>query len=403
MAAALRAVVGRVLLPRTGSTFLAAASTQVQPSNGIQTKITRDLEGIVRPPPFDYRNKDYTFFRRLFDNTKSRIDDNSKIILVEGPIASGKTKLAQQLAKDLDMHFLPGPTMDRYFINSYGYDMRKVDHLLPENARTFDVNNYLKDPRHINVAVFQLHMYRAKYADYIDALTHILNTGQGVVLERSCYADFVFVEAMFNAGYISKEFHRAYYEIRANTIEIILKPHLVIYLDVPANVVQSNIRERNNENEVNSSVLQDIKYIEDIEHFYKHEFLREISAHAELLVYDWSHGGEPEIVTEDVVRIDFDHYPKHDLKLKEWRFLFQEEDWGDQREMFTNRRFTLMCNLELPVYYCPELLLQPEEAKAFYDVWSEAPGCKYLRGFNADHGDTGILLKSHEAKTANFE
>lgn len=79
MAAALRAMAGRVLVPKTGTTFLAASSTQVQPSNGIQTKLFRDMEGIVRPPPFDYMKKDYTFLRSLFDFTRSRIDDNSKV------------------------------------------------------------------------------------------------------------------------------------------------------------------------------------------------------------------------------------------------------------------------------------------------------------------------------------
>lgn len=31
------------------------------------------------------------------------------------------------------------------------------------------------------------------------------STGQGVVLERSIYSDFVFVEAMYNQGYIRKQ------------------------------------------------------------------------------------------------------------------------------------------------------------------------------------------------------
>lgn len=66
---------------------------------------------------------------------------------------------------------------------------------------------------------------------------------------------------------------------------------------------QSNIKARNIEAEVNSEVLKNKSYLEDIELFYKHEFLKEMSQHSELLVYDWSNGGEPEIVTEDVVRI----------------------------------------------------------------------------------------------------
>lgn len=36
---------------------------------------------------------------------------------------------------------------------------------------------------------------------------------------------------------------------------------------------------------------------------YKNNFLKDISAHAELLVYDWSNGGEIELVVEDIERI----------------------------------------------------------------------------------------------------
>lgn len=36
---------------------------------------------------------------------------------------------------------------------------------------------------------------------------------------------------------------------------------------------------------------------------YKKEYLREISAHAELLVYDWTNGGDVELVIEDIEKI----------------------------------------------------------------------------------------------------
>lgn len=38
----------------------------------------------------------------------------------------------------------------------------------------------------------------------MDALAHLLSTGQGVVLDRCVYSDFVFAEAMASQGYISK-------------------------------------------------------------------------------------------------------------------------------------------------------------------------------------------------------
>lgn len=43
-----------------------------------------------------------------------------------------------------------------------------------------------------------------RYSQYIDAITHVLSTGQGVVLDRCVYSDFVFLEAMFSQGYVNK-------------------------------------------------------------------------------------------------------------------------------------------------------------------------------------------------------
>lgn len=226
-----------------------------------------------------------------------------QIILIEGPAASGKTAFGEQLAKDLDMMFVPGVNLDEYYVNYYGYDLRQFDHTLPVKARTFDTNDFLKDPRHVNVAAFQVHQMRLKYEKYFDAIAHILNTGQGVVLERSYYSDFVFVEAMFRAGYISKTFCRAYYEMRENTRVSLLQPHLVIYLDVPVPQVLENIKKRNAPFEVQSEAMTNVSYLKDLEYFYKHEFLNQIGKHAELLIYDWSNGGEVELVIEDIERM----------------------------------------------------------------------------------------------------
>jgi NADH dehydrogenase (ubiquinone) 1 alpha subcomplex subunit 10 len=39
----------------------------------------------------------------------------------------------------------------------------------------------------------------------MDALAHLFNTGQGVVMDRSPYSDFVFIEAMTKCGYSDKK------------------------------------------------------------------------------------------------------------------------------------------------------------------------------------------------------
>lgn len=144
------------------------------------------------------------------------------------------------------------------------------------------------------------HFFR--YGQYIDALAHVLSTGQGVVLDRSVYSDYVFVEAMCESNYISKAVKSVYYDIKENSIHELMKPQLVIYLDVPVETVKKNIKERNIDYEVNSKALTD-KYLTDIDSIYKQKFLKEVNIASELLVYDWSSGGETEVVVEDIERI----------------------------------------------------------------------------------------------------
>lgn len=183
---------------------------------------------------------------------------------MEGPIAAGKSKFAKELANELGMVYYPEANLDMEFINPYGFDRRSLDPQLPESVRSFDVNNFMINPRDIKAARFQIAQYIIKYyssnflfrwliyssiyyrySQYIDVLAHLLSTGEGIVLDRCVYSDFVFAEAMLKAGYISRAAHKKYYEFRDCTIGELLKPHLIIYLDVPVNKVIENVKKRN--------------------------------------------------------------------------------------------------------------------------------------------------------------
>lgn len=87
-----------------------------------------------------------------------------------------------------------------------------------------------------------------------------------------------------------------------------------------------------------------------------------------MLVYDWSNGGETEIVVEDIERINFDRFDKHDKKLKEWR-LPQEGDWCELRMRFTGDKPDLLNYFNVPRFDVPELLRSAEDGKAWRDVW----------------------------------
>lgn len=314
------------------------------------------------------------------------------MIVVEGPIASGKSAFAKDLAADLEMLYVPQPTMDDIYINPYGFDMRKLDPELPEDTRSFDVKNFCLTPNGRKVAQFQIRMLMLRYSAYIDALAHIMSTGQGVVTNRCPYSDYVFVETMFKHGYMSKGARSVYYDLRAHTITEVMKPHLVVYLDVPVSKVKDNLKKRGNDYEVQSKVFSDV-YLNDMESIYKQRYLKEITQHAELLVYDWTNGGETEVVVEDIERIDFDSFDHYDPKMKDWR-LANEWEWCEMRMRFTSEKSNLMNYFNVPRFDVPELMMDADDSKAWSEVWFDAYGMKYATGYNADAGDTGLLTKS---------
>ncbi|XP_031626232.1 NADH dehydrogenase [ubiquinone] 1 alpha subcomplex subunit 10, mitochondrial [Contarinia nasturtii] len=366
----------------------------IQQAAGIQSKAWRELNGIQRPPPFDYKNKTYSLITSWFDRTTHRFDDNTKLILVEGPLASGKTEFAKKLAADLDMHYIPQATMDDVYLNDYGYDLRELDHLLPPGAQTFCEKRFVNEPTNRLTASFQLNMYSLKFHDYLDGLAHLLSTGQGVIMERSPYSDIVFVDALYKLNLITKASYKGILETRDNSLPELLKPHLVIYLDVPVNKTLENIKKRNKNNEANSPLFKDTKFLEAIEDGYKRNFLRDISSHAELLVYDWSNGGDIELVVEDIERIDFDHYEKEAEKMKDWRFIRTELDWAETRETYADERDFLSTYTELPLFHCPDLCISAEDEALRNRLYEEFKGSKYAYGYNSDLGDKGILTKT---------
>lgn len=82
--------------------------------------------------------------------------------MVEGPVAAGKSAFAKQLAGDLDMLYMPEANLDMVYINEYGFDLKSYDGQLPEACRSFDVKNFLMNPRHSMVAPFQVDQYIIK-------------------------------------------------------------------------------------------------------------------------------------------------------------------------------------------------------------------------------------------------
>lgn len=130
-----------------------------------------------KPPPFPYKDKLLVYATRLHDYMYQRFDENTKLIVVDGQLAVGKHKIAKEIADELGFQYFPDETMDRMYINQYGFDFREMDYKLPEGVKSYDEKRFCLEPNHFNAAAFQANKYRLRFANYIDCLAHLMNTG----------------------------------------------------------------------------------------------------------------------------------------------------------------------------------------------------------------------------------
>lgn len=287
--------------------------------------------------PWPYEEKKYTYWYQnvcRIDRCVSRWDENSKIIIVDGLPGVGKSRFATELADKLGMRHMQEVSSDQIYINRSGFDYRSLNWRLPAGVQMVDLNMFLMNPFHPNLYEFQHFMYRARFAQYQQALQHLFNTGQGVVIERCPQGDFVFAKAMNKLGFLPDDATEYHKYLRRETIWELKRPHLVIWLDISAEESLRRIKERNLEFEAESKVMT-LEYLETLEDVNKNQFLPEISRHAELLMYDWSQGQETDLVVEDLEKLDFDQYEKRGERMEDWRH-YHHSDFDNWRRHYTN-------------------------------------------------------------------
>ncbi|KAL7881392.1 hypothetical protein AOLI_G00082400 [Acnodon oligacanthus] len=354
---ALRVV--RLFVPAGAAAFRAGAAVRTA---GIHTSTVRNLR--------------YGWWAyALGERTTPRFTENSKIFCIDGNLASGKGALAQKLADKLGMLYMPEP--DVHYLDKMTSEKVPLDASFNGNC---SLEKFYVDPKASDGNSYRLQswMYLMRLLQYTDAIEHLLTTGQGVVLERSPFSDLVFVEAMFKQGYIRKECVDHYNEVKSVSLCEFLPPHLVIYVDSPAEEVQKKLKASG------KSYLQNvpIDYLKSIETSYKKTFLPKISEESEVLAYNTTQAQDIERVAEDIDYLKFEKgswIEQDDVTFHHMRMLVEDK----QR----------VANMTAIPRYIPEVTIGAHEFdKGFYSFKS-LPGKRYAEGYNEDVGDKGIWLK----------
>lgn len=307
----------------------------------------------------------------LGERTTPRLSQYSKIISVDGNLASGKGVLAQKLADKLGMLYMPEPDI------SYLDKMVGEKEPLPADFNGMcSLEKFYTDPKAAdgNSYRLQLWMYIMRLLHYSDAIEHLLTTGQGVVLERSPFSDIVFLEAMFKQGYIRKECEQHYNEVKHISICEFLPPHLVIYVDLPAEEVQKKLKQ--------SGKNVPLPYLKSLEDSYKKTFLPKISEESEVLAYDATQVQDIERVTEDIEYLKFDKGP----------WLDQDDTSYHYMRVLVQDKQRVASLVQIPKFL-PEITIGAHEYDELYNAYLALPGKKYAPGYNAEVGDKYIWLK----------
>ncbi|XP_002739202.1 NADH dehydrogenase [ubiquinone] 1 alpha subcomplex subunit 10, mitochondrial-like [Saccoglossus kowalevskii] len=305
----------------------------------------------------------------LGERTLKRFNDRSKIIVIDGNIAAGKTTLGQKLAKELGMYYFPEASLD-YFDRQSG-DGKRLD---PKFTGNVSLERFYKDPKAEDGHSFRLQvvMYMIRYLTYCDAMNHLLTTGEGVILDRSVYSDFVFLEAITTAGLIRKQCYDYYQELKGISLWRVLPPHLVIYLDAPLDVVKKRIKERG----IPYEQTIDDSYLESIDRAYTKQFLPEIGESSEILHYDWTNFGEIERVLEDIDMLKYEKSPWND----------QDDVSLHHYRVFFNNKFHVVAKT-IMAKYLPELTVGALEFDEIRQEYLELPGMRYQKGYNKEDGN----------------
>ncbi|KAM9486583.1 NADH dehydrogenase [ubiquinone] 1 alpha subcomplex subunit 10, mitochondrial [Clarias gariepinus] len=311
----------------------------------------------------------------LGERTTPRFKENSKIFCIDGNLASGKGALAQKLADRLGMLYMPEP--DTHYVDKMTKEKVPLDSTFNGNC---SLEKFYLDPKASDGNSYRLQswMYLMRLLQYSDAVEHLLTTGQGVILERSPFSDMVFLEAMFSQGYIRKQCVDHYNEIKHISICEFWAPHLVIYVDSPAEEVQKKLKASGKPHLQNLP----LSYLKSIETAYKKNFLPKISEEAEVLAYDTTQAQDIEKIAEDIEYLKFEKGPwleQDDVTFHHMRILVEDKQ----------RVASMTC---IP-RYIPEVTIGAHEFDKAYYSFRSLPGKQYAEGYNADAGDKGIWLK----------
>jgi len=366
-------------------------------SRTLLSKARRD-ESDVRPAPFPYETRNFDVIGELFDRVNPRMNANSRVIMLDGAHAVGKTDLANQLAEEFDMKVFGFPSMsDWFYKDHYGVSLADYAGYLNPINRPWDEKDFSRNPTGPLEGACDRYLAQNWiniYENYLNAISHMLNTGQGVIVEGNPWSDYAHFEAAFNQGWVERTTRTGYKAMQYRSIYYLQRPHVIIYLDAPAEAVMKNIKARGNPWDKNSPVWTNKRYLNDIYNEKKRRYLKKHQLHSHVLVYDWATPGDLEVVVDDLEKLELDMVDEYDELLRDWTKVRSETHSTILRTRYCNMKHRNdmldMAKGGQEWIDCENMQKSPVDAVNLEQVMSYMPSARFQPGVNAAMGDKNI-------------
>lgn len=364
------------LLVTRCSPLLVRQPSIVAPANVVGHKHLTTKPNYKKPYP--YKEKSFGFFRAMFEYTSARLNENSRILLVEGPPCVGKSEFAKNLADNFKLKYMPPITEDDLFTHN-GLDIRQLNELMPtEKMKVYDLDMFYSEPdpkNMLHIGGTQMLFFKHRFYQYIEALKHVLHTGQGVVLENSVWSDACYAMNMAEHGYFTKKGIKWLLEFEEHARRTLWKPHLIIHLDAPSSLVVQRMKEKYPKY-ANSPVLRE-SYFDGLRDKFVNTYIPHMSKYCDTLYYDVTQMEDFDLLAMDLESMDLISARfAEGVKFMDWR-LEKEEQWSMYRVYVSDKkRVNLALKWRLP-YNCPELTLSGEELVMMFSILERFPQLTY--------------------------
>jgi deoxyadenosine/deoxycytidine kinase len=195
------------------------------------------------------------------------------LIIVEGNIGAGKSRLTAALAERLGAHAMYEPVeTNPYLVDFY------------------------QEPKRWALEM-QFWLMARRYEMHEAAIKHVAQTGQAVIMDRSIYGDSVFAKKNWIDGNIDDRGYKAYMQHRKLYIDRLLTPNVTLFLDVNHEVCHNrilNMRKRDCESGI------PIDYLRGLEKCY-HELLMELEERgSHVYRIPWNDFGDTDVILKTI-------------------------------------------------------------------------------------------------------